>query len=182
MARNTQILARNIREANHYAKVIGLQRFSYRAVQSAGQIRGTRNAEVHMLSSFWRNPARFTVLNALRWAKLDVYYVDFVDGKVLDGETEPEAEIEGPSERDLEVAYRYNRLLDAEETDGEEAGEAEQGEDAAPEAQGEAPKRRRTRCKDCGSLHYKDEACDPAESAADDNGFAPRAEPDDFVF
>jgi hypothetical protein len=153
MARNTLILARNIREANHYAKVIGLQRFSYRAVQSAGQIRGTRNAEVHMLSSFWRNPARFTVLNALRWAKLDVYYVDFVDGKVLDGETE-----------------------------GEEAGEAEQGEDAAPEAQGEAPKRRRTRCKDCGSLHYKDEACDPAESAADDNGFAPRAEPDDFVF
>lgn len=108
----------------------------------------------------------------------------------------------GPSERDLEVAYRYNRLLDAVVDQNPEIGTlngvpviehaTEEEAQAAnlvdqivtlagpaattptpsvisPEAEALAAaapkKRRRTRCKDCGNLHFKEEPCPPSEDA-----------------
>jgi len=104
VARQTLVLARNITEANRYAKHIGLQRFTYRPVRNAGSIRGVRNAEVHMLTSFNRRLDRHNILAALRWAKLDVFYVDY--------DAEQDRILAGPTSRELEVAHRYNALRD----------------------------------------------------------------------
>lgn len=127
----TLILARNISEANQYAKAAGLQRFTYRAVRNAGSIRGVRHAEVHMLSSFLRRLDRHAIMGALRWARtLEIYFVEFVDGKIIDGTEDPRGDL---TDRDLEVAYRYNAMLDASnEEQSAPTGEAEQGEDSAP--------------------------------------------------
>lgn len=89
MARQILVLAYSIAEANSYAKAVGLQRFTYRAVRNAAAIRGVRNAEVHILSSFSKRLDRHRILNELYWAfrrgQVDAYYVDFVNGEILDG-------------------------------------------------------------------------------------------------
>lgn len=76
----TLILAKNISEANAYARFIGLPRFSYRAVRDAGAIRGIRNARVIRLSSFAKRPDRHAINAALRHAKtLQVEDVDLAE-------------------------------------------------------------------------------------------------------
>jgi hypothetical protein len=140
----TLVLAKSITEANQYAKAVGLQRFTYRAVRNAGSIRGVRHAEVHLLSSFLRRLDRHAIMGALRWARtLDVYFVDFVDGKIIDGTEDPRGDL---TDQDLEVAYRYNAIRDAAseaaddpttddhgpEEQSAATGETEQSEDAAP--------------------------------------------------
>lgn len=190
----TLILAKSTTEANRYAKVAGLDRFTYRAVRSAGSIRGVRHAEVHLLTSFLKRLDRHAILGALRWARtLEVYYVDFRDGEIRDGTNDPSTYADDGfdlleshdvfglelTDHDLEVAYRYNAIRDLEGTSGEETGETEPSEDPAPVA----PRRRRSRCAKCSQLHFKDEACvepDPDEQRADTNGFAPRPSVDDF--
>lgn len=51
------------------------------------------------------------------------------------------------------------------EEPSEPTGAPEPSEEPAPPAE-EPTKRRRSRCKDCGSLHFKDEACVPSEPAS----------------
>lgn len=130
MARITLILAKSITEANDYARLAGLERFSYRAVRSAGAIKGVRNAEVHVLPTFTERLDRHAILAALQWARtLEVFYVDPEDLKTPLTEEELEAarlaaeaaEAErraqetgtGPTEREIEVAYRYHALREA---------------------------------------------------------------------
>lgn len=175
----TLILAKSITEANRYARAVGLERFTYRAVRSAGSIRGVRHAEAHLLSSFLERPDRHAIMGALRWAKtLEVFYVDFRDGEIRDGD---EVVVNGPTERELEVAYRYNTLRDDSNGDNmiAEGGPATPEEDSAQTAPPEssedpasaAPRRRRSRCGDCGELHFKDEPC-PVKSTPAGDPFA----------
>lgn len=164
MARQTLILAKNIAEANRYARELGMQRFTYRAVRHAGSIRGVRHAEVHLLSTFLKRPDRHAIMSALRQAKtLEVFYADVADfpglevrrvvvgGHLVDLDKRGEL-----TERQLEVAYRFNALRDLEES-SEPTGTPVPSEDPAP-----APvQKRRTRCAGCGELHFKDEPCTP---------------------
>lgn len=62
------ILAGDIHEGNQYAKRVGLPRFAYRAVSSAGSIKGIRSADVHILPSFHGRRDRFAILSQFRWA------------------------------------------------------------------------------------------------------------------
>lgn len=101
------ILAKSTTEANSYAKKAGLPRFTYRAVRNASAIRGIRKAEVHILPSFTTRIDRHNILAALQWAKtLEVFYVDPAD---LPEPPDPRGEL---TERQLEVAFRYNALRD----------------------------------------------------------------------
>lgn len=122
----TLILAKNTRQANRFAKSIGLQRFSYRAVQKAGSIRAVRHAEVYLLKPFLERYDRHQILAALKNARtLTVYYVDLADFEESDPADitgdEASNSLNSPvvsvdldiSERDLEVAYRYNALRSA---------------------------------------------------------------------
>lgn len=85
----TLVLAKNITEANRYARAVGLPRFSYRAVRNAAAIRGVRHAEVHLLSTFLDRLDRHAIMAALRSARyLEVFYVDWRDGEIVGG-TEP---------------------------------------------------------------------------------------------
>lgn len=78
--RQTLILAKSTTEANRYAKLFGMDRFTYRAVTRAGAIRGLRSAEVHILPSFLQRVDRHSIVAELRMARrLDVIYVDPVD-------------------------------------------------------------------------------------------------------
>lgn len=115
----TLILAKNISEANQYARAVGLQRFTYRAVRNAGAIRGIRHAEVHLLSSFLRRPDRHAIMSALRQARtLEVLYVDFVGGEILDGTENDPRFIAGPDGTDDVKAdsYRQRYMLGADST------------------------------------------------------------------
>ena len=80
MAKQILILCKSPREANQYAKLVGLQRFTYRYVARAGTIHGgLRNADVHVLPSFLDRIDRHRILSALRWTKCEVFYCDPAD-------------------------------------------------------------------------------------------------------
>lgn len=200
----TLILAKNTQEANHYAKVIGLPRFTYRAVRDAGAIRGVRNAEVHVLRSFLKRPDRHNILSALRNARwTQTYYVVFEDGKIVD--PNPPATFvtgaDGTTEAydgmvhmvtggvhstkgSLDRATREEILQEMsdeieDEEPSEPTAETEPSEDPAPAEKPER-RRRRTRCKDCGNLHYKDEPCDTEFDSGEP--VTPTPAPTDFIF
>lgn len=193
MARSTLVLARNISEANRYARAIGLERFKYRAVRHAGSIRGVRNAEVHLLSSFLKRPDRHAIMSALRQARtLEVFYVDLDDLPEFAPEVEVDQSPAGPTvaefveahelngtpilgywdgenyvietrgpvtDRQIEVAHRYNDLRDASFAAALPPDLVGSVVDLEPEPEAPAKGRRRTRCPKCEQLHFKDEPC-----------------------
>ena len=111
MARQTLILAKSITEANSYAKLAGLQRFTYRSVRSAGAIRGVRDAEVHILPSFTVRLDRHAILAALTWAKsLEVFYVDPADLAPAEEDSDSNVLEAGtpPTEAEIDEAYALN--------------------------------------------------------------------------
>jgi hypothetical protein len=109
----TLVLAKSIPEANAYARLIDLPRSRYRAVRSAGAIKGIRNAEVHILPSFSTRPDRHSILGALRWARsLEVYYVDPADLGGVSSRPDPEPDLKpaGATDAELEEAYALNAV------------------------------------------------------------------------
>ena len=144
------ILAKSTTEANHYAKTIGLERFTYRAVRNAGAIRGVRNAEVHLLSSFTKRVDRFAILDALRWARsLEVFYVVWEDGAVLDGTEDHPRFVAGPKG----TADVKNPVDDPEEI-SEPSPAPESSEDPAPTEEPRGRTRRRFRVGGDAALHF----------------------------
>lgn len=188
----TIVLADTIHEANSYARRVGLRRGAFRFPVSAAAIRGLRVAEIHELPSFSRRRDRHAINAELRYSRGQRLLVS-ADGEPVEG-----VQV-APTARQLEVAYRYDRLrelekpqwqrdldrklepegweppesltalqflalagnddpnknsadvlAELEETHGEETGTPVEGEDPAPAA----PKRRRSRCKDCGDLDF----------------------------
>lgn len=84
------ILASSTTEANRYAKLVELPRFSYRYVARAGTIHGNlRRAEVHVLPSFLERRDRHRVLSALQWTHCEVFYCDPADFARPEGYTAP---------------------------------------------------------------------------------------------
>lgn len=106
------ILSHKRSEAHAYAQdVLDVPRGYYRIVTSPSSIRGPRGANLYVLPGWERRNDRFSMKTALKFTRLNVIMV----------EAEPVAEEPpaGPTERDLEVAYRYNALRDLnQEPDG----------------------------------------------------------------
>lgn len=116
MARVTLILSNTMPEGYAYAKVVGFKAGGFRVVRKAGSIRGVRNADVHLLSSFHKRLDRHAIMSALRLARtLDVYTVDF-DLKtktIIDPSAPPEVErTEVSPGAMIEDAYRMNAAYD----------------------------------------------------------------------
>lgn len=117
MALRTLILAANPREGGHYAKRAGLQRWTYRVVHGAGQVRGLPYAglEVHILPSFDRMMNRGSILSALRHKRgIEYFYVDPDDMPTL-AELESQAqadELGDLTDEQLDVAYDANSHFD----------------------------------------------------------------------
>lgn len=113
MTIRTLILAGNPREGGHYAKRAGLQRWTYRVIHTAGQIRGLpySGLEVHILPSFKKMPNRYSILSSLRYQRgVEYFYVDPDDLPTL-AELEAEKQAAELGEADnatLEAAYAEN--------------------------------------------------------------------------
>lgn len=105
------VLARNSRQGMQYAKAAGLARGRFRVAHSAKNIRNAKRADVHILDSFWRRPDRYALIGALRYTKGEWFSVSwpFVSSN---GDIPQMSSYGDISERDLEVAYRYNVLRD----------------------------------------------------------------------
>lgn len=98
MAKQILILCKSPREANQYAKLVGLQRFTYRYVARAGTIHGgLRQAEVHVLPSFLARIDRHRILSALRWTKCEVFYCDPADFEEQPEQEQPKVEWRDPA-------------------------------------------------------------------------------------
>lgn len=178
------VLARTFKEAHAFAKErLGLNVGHYRVNPSAGTIKAVRNTQIYLVPGWKKRSDRFGVQGALRYCRLEVIDVETWEQAPAD----PRGDL---TERQLEVAYRYNTLLDL-PAEGREIGtiagtpviehESQEAADAAvlseifePAADEtgyiphgvptEVPKaKRRSRCKDCEQLHYKDEPCPELE-------------------
>lgn len=109
------ILAKNPREAGSFAALMGWRIGQYRAVQKASSISGVRRADVFVLPSFLERHDRHAILGALRWAKyVNTYYVDPADIREPSEATDCSV---GPTDREIEVAYRYNALRERDAAD-----------------------------------------------------------------
>lgn len=97
------VLAGSTREGRRYAKLAGLPKGRHRVVFSAKQIRHLRHAEIHELPSFKRRPDRHGINAALRYTK--------GERKLVEMPADVEQDSRGPlTQRQLEVAYRFNAL------------------------------------------------------------------------
>jgi len=174
------VLAQTSHEGAKYVRRAKLPRGRWRIVAKASSIRGIRKAEVHCLPGFHKRPDRHSILGELRYANCEWRDVEMPPAEEApavdqgDGmgeqltieqalqEAGSYVEKVGPSERDLEVAYRYDRLRDlaAEQPDPPVDDEEQAKYDAAVSNMLETPKpKRRRKCADCGTLHFKDEDC-----------------------
>lgn len=160
------VLAKSNREAGNYAALAGIPVRDFRAVNRASSIHGIRTGEVHVLPSFLERFDRHAILGELRWAKVEVFYVDPADLQP----SEPTNGSVGPTDDELEEAYDANAELDAfiaaeaakittpEQLDQflEDAGLA-MVDEGAPVAVEAPPKTRRKKCPTCDELFSKDE-------------------------
>lgn len=74
-SRYVLVLSGSIGEGNTYAKRVGLERFSYRAIGARKQVQNIQVADVHILPSFHKRPDKHAILGELRWGR-DIVYKD----------------------------------------------------------------------------------------------------------
>jgi len=129
------ILAGSAREANTYAKAVGLPRGRFRYATQASSIRGLRVATVHELPGFTKRPDKFSLESVLRYATYERTVVSpetFADLKRGLHQRETAYDVD----RAAMVAHRYEAIKEA--SRGEETGAPKPSEAPAP-----APKPRR---------------------------------------
>lgn len=183
------ILARTFRDAHAFAQdELKLMIGHYRVVNSSGTIKAIRGADLFLVPG-WRNrPDRFVMQSAMKWCRLNVIDVtewraaqvpvaDMVVTVVPDDTVPPEGHAEMvakvlPEPDGLQPSGVQLTLGDATEFFHAPAEEpsgplpfappippAPEPEVAPEPVEDKKPGRRRRRCKDCGTLHYKDDPC-----------------------
>ena len=174
------ILARTFKQAHEFASErLDLKVGHYRVNPSPSTIRSVRNTQIYLVPGWNKRSDRFGIQGALRFCRLEVIDVATWEQAPPD----PRGDL---TERQLKVAYRYNTLLDLPAESSEETSDAPEPEvepeqpkleelvsdesifaepDAEPDAEPtQKPKaRRRSKCKTCDQLHYKDEPCPDLE-------------------
>lgn len=151
------ILAKTMREAHTFAREeLALDRGHYRVVTSPSSISGPRGADLHLVPGWERRHDKFAMRGALKYTRLNVVRPEDREAEaphtVPDG-LDPAGEqitIEEVNAFLLAVGSPDQQIkeLVAKPTETEQA---------------EAPVvRRRRRCKNCRTLHFKDETC-PSE-------------------
>jgi hypothetical protein len=176
------VLAATPQEASEYIRRAGIPRGRSRAAASASAIRGLRQATVHALPSFKSRRDKFAILAELRWAKVTEWVdVEMPPKRLTLAEALEEAFPEEPARplghfaRPMIQVIPTTDALEAQleaEQPIEELGIAPGDIVDVEQADAALKNRRRTRCKDCGALHFKDEPCPapkdaPATPAAD---------------
>lgn len=151
------VLARTMGEAHSYARNdLGIEIGSYRIVNSPSTLSAVRGVDLHLVPGWENRFDRFAMKGAIRWTRMNV----------IDHSADDER---GPlTDRVLEVAHRYNALRDqpslatheefAETLLADDSNGDNMVSEGGPDAE-KPVRRRRSRCKKCGALHFKDYNC-----------------------
>lgn len=139
------ILARTLKIAHAFAQEeLGLSRGHYRIVNSPATLKSVRNTELHLVPGWQNRFDRFAMKGAIRYTRMTV--IDHA----LDEDPAVPDELEPPG---VQLAIVTDDEATAFVTQPDPFGESF-------EIQAEEPKKRRkSRCSDCGELHFRDEPC-----------------------
>lgn len=177
------ILARTLKEGHQFARgVLGLPNGRYRIVNSAGTLKSVRNADLYLVPGWEKRYDRFAIQTALRWTRMnkidvaeggleqqdprgpltdEVLDLAYAEHAVRSGEGAPGIQIvsqpDGLDPPGEQLAISTDFFDDVSNGDDmvSEGGPA----DPEPESEPLRPGRRRSRCKECGSLRYKGDPC-----------------------
>lgn len=177
MAAAPYILARSMKEAHAFAREeLGLVHGRYRIVNTASTLKSVRGVDLYLVPGWQNRFDRFGMKGAIRWTRMNVIDVALQAEALAADRWEDTAYTRT-------IAERYNQLRNLDAPDGlepagvqltlvtsedahsflttgrddtiSEGGPAvDQGEDSDS-----GVKRRRRRCNDCGTLHFKDDPC-----------------------
>lgn len=148
MAAAPYILARTLKEAHEFARgELGLAHGRYRIVNHPSTLKSVRGVDLHLVPGYQNRFDRFAMKGALRWTRMTVIdHADDVLGDAVADDLEPA----GVQLTTISNEEAHSFLVEA---------------PVEPQEQAEEPsKRRRSRCKDCGSLHFRDEPCIQTET------------------
>lgn len=153
MAAAPYVLARTMAEAHAYAREeLGLAHGQYRIVNTPSTLKSVRNVDLYLVPGWKNRFDRFAMQGAIRWTRMNV-----ID--VAEQAQEPDAVPD-----DLEPAGEQLTTVSNEEahafllvSNGDDM--ISEGGPVQPE---ETTRRRRSRCKDCGTLHFREDGC-PAD-------------------
>lgn len=171
------VLARNLREAHAFAREeLGLRQGHYRIVNSASTIKSVRGADLYLVPGWANRYDRFAMKGAMRWTRMNV--IDVAEQPAV------REDPRGPLTDDLiDLAYAEDIVRSGGDTTalgfksesdgltppGEQMTIADatdfvvsSNEDTEVVSSNEdKPKknRRRSRCKECGNLHFKEDPC-----------------------
>jgi hypothetical protein len=136
-------------EAHAFAREeLGLARGHYRIINTPGTIKSIRNVDVHLVPGWQNRYDRFAMRGALRWSRVNI--IDHTEqAKVPAGEPD---NLEPPGVQPPLNADEAHDFF-AEVTNGDSM--IAEGGPVDPDP----VKRRRRRCNDCGTLHFKEDAC-----------------------
>lgn len=170
------ILARTMKDAHVFAReTLGLPYGSYRIVNSPSTIKSVRGVDLYLVPGHQNRFDRFAMKGAIRWTRMNVIDVE------VDGLPQAEPEPDGLQPPGVQMSMDFDDLFSNVGAPQAPAPAPEPDPEPEPEPQptldgGEAiepspepvkkPGRRRTRCKQCGELHYKEDPCAPNTESA----------------
>lgn len=164
MAGAPHILARTFAEAHTFARdTLGLNPGYYRVVNSVGTLKSVRGVDLYLVPGWKNRFDRFAMSNAIRWTRMNI-----IDVAEQIQASAPEAEMRAITEDEatafiLDWDQEGDPLEDLQ--NAKEAMISEGGPVAILErvAAIDPKQRRRRRCSECGTLHFKNDPC-PTES------------------
>lgn len=149
------ILARTFAESHKFAReVLGLSHGQYRVITSAGTIKSVRNVKLYLAPGWRRRTDGFTMKSAIRWTHMTV--IDWEKQQAEESAGVPDG-LEPEGVQLTITDDEAHAFVSNGDTMIYEGGPVQPEEDEAPQV-----KRRRRRCDDCGTLHFKNESC-PSE-------------------
>lgn len=164
------VLARTLSEAHAFARGdLGLAPGHYRVVNSPASLKSVRGVDLYLVPGWQNRYDRFAMKGAIRWTRMNVINaVDPAEEPVVTDGLMPEGvqlALMTPDEAtafftatyddNAELQYR----LSPEGREYTDRGSIEEIAEVLDRAEAPDSSRRRSRCKDCGALHYRDEAC-----------------------
>lgn len=165
MAAQPYVLARTMREAHEFARgELGLAHGQYRIVNSPSTIKSVRGADLYLVPGYANRFDRFAIKGAIRWTRMNVIDVEKqqAEAPAIPDDLDPAGEqLLIPVGDDEASAFVLSTNEDTAEVSTNGDNMISEGSPVAPEPETTEPpkKRRRSRCKDCGNLHFKGEPC-----------------------
>lgn len=163
MAAHPYVLARTIRAAHLFAREeLGLAHGQYRLINHPSTVKSVRGADLYLVPGWQNRFDRFAMKGALRWTRMNV-----IDVAKLAQEPAGVPDGLSPAGEQLTIEDANAFLLALGTPDAEIKALVEENtsngdnmtSEGGPVGDDSEVKRRRSRCKTCGTLHFKDEAC-----------------------